>query len=121
MNGVTILDTYTTFLVNDLIALLSCLFLIIGVVGFIILLGDDDADNPLALVCIINLAIIGLFLFISCICEASYAGKEITHYKVFLDDSVKYVDFVDKYEICDQDGMILDVIEKVDNMEVDKD
>lgn len=39
---------------------------------------------------------------------------EVTEYKVTIDDSVKYVEFTEKYEVIDQEGEIYTVREKTD-------
>lgn len=38
---------------------------------------------------------------------------EVTEYKVTIDDSVKYVEFTEKYEVIDQEGEIYTVRERI--------
>jgi hypothetical protein len=38
---------------------------------------------------------------------------EVTEYKVTIDDSVKYVEFTEKYEVVDQEGEIYTVRERM--------
>ena len=66
-----------------------------------------------------------LFIVISClmIALASLLGSTIfsdplppeTHYKVTVDDSVFMKEFLDKYEILDQEGRIYTVRERTEN------
>lgn len=39
---------------------------------------------------------------------------EVTEYKVTIDDSVKYVEFTEKYEVIDQEGEIYTVRERAE-------
>lgn len=112
MTGLTILDTYTVFAPYEGLVILMVFLGILAVVGLFLVL-DDDFCSRIVVAFTINCAICALFLFISLMCEASFMGKQISHYKVILDESVKYIEFVDKYEIYEQEGKILDVIEKM--------
>ena len=61
--------------------------------------------------CFIN-ALTGIFIFAAVAVMTAKPTTYETHYKVTIDDSVSMNEFLDKYEIIDQEGKIYTVKEK---------
>ena len=81
-------------------------------IGFIQGLCDCDVGGG-----VLAGLIVGLIcaLILSPICTALFSKKDVgkeTHYKVTIDDSVSMNEFLDKYEILDQEGKIYTVKER---------
>ena len=110
MTGVEILSSetiYNTFLPPWWLLvglILGATFIILAINLFI------DYYNISALICLI-LAI--TFIIVACL-SGIYDKNSINHieYKVTIDDSVSMTEFMDKYEILDQEGKIYTVKEK---------
>lgn len=111
MNGVEILSE--TYQYESLIS--PIWLVIIGVIGIIIAIIGACTINykklQNALLILAGLAIIGIAV---CFIGAFIETDEIidVEYKVTIDDSVSMNEFLDKYEILDQEGKIYTVKEK---------
>ena len=109
MEGVTILSTATVTLglswgAAILIALVVFVFMFIL---FSVLIVDEPIEYLFAAVAAFLLTAIALIpLWIS------IDPTEVTDYKVIIDNSVKYVEFTEKYEVIDQEGEIYTIREK---------
>jgi hypothetical protein len=105
MEGVTILSIGTAMLgMSWGIAIILALFVL--VVEYM----ADPMDEGFgwrigfaSFVSIVTFAVLALF----CV-----DTTEVTEYKVTIDDSVKYVEFTEKYEVVDQEGEIYTVRER---------
>lgn len=111
MEGVTILNTIEVMastwgfsIVGLIIAILSLLFLI-GIIFSII-------KNEVIITSFLSLLVV-FGVIISTMCFGS-ANEYFDHYEyqVIVDDSVSLVEFTEKYEILDQEGLIYTVKEK---------
>ena len=111
MEGVTILNTIEVMastwgfsIVGLIIAILSLLFLI-GIIFSII-------KNEVFITSFLSMLVV-FDVLISIMCFSS-ANEYFDHYEyqVIIDDSVSLVEFTEKYEILDQEGLIYTVKEK---------
>ena len=111
MEGVTILNTIEVMectwgfsIVGLIIAILSLLFLI-GIIFSII-------KNEVIITSFLSLFVV-FGVVISTMCFGS-VNEYFDHYKyqVIVDDSVSLIEFTEKYEILDQEGLIYTVKEK---------
>ena len=118
MNGVEILNVTEHTIMEPAWSWPMCFGLFIGVFGFALLMGvltglfEGDIETG-----IFAGAIAGLIaaLILSLLLTMAFGKKEVGteyHYKVTIDDSVSMNDFLDKYEILDQEGKIYTVKEK---------
>jgi len=118
MNGVEILNVTEHAIMEHTWSWPMCFGLFIGVFGITLLIGvltglsEGDIETG-----IVAGAIVGLIaaLILSPFLTAAFGQKEVgteTHYKVTIDDSVSMNEFLDKYEIIDQEGKIYTVKEK---------
>ncbi len=118
MNGVEILNVTEHTIMEPAWSWPMCFGLFIGVFGISLLIGvltglsEDDIETG-----IVAGAIVGLIaaLILSPFLTAAFSKKEVgteTHYKVTIDDSVSMNEFLDKYEIIDQEGKIYTVKER---------
>jgi MFS family permease len=106
MEGVTILSTGTAIVgiswgAAIIIALIASLV--------IYLINPLEADFGWRICCA---AYIFILSFIT-LAIVSVDTTEVTEYKVTIDDSVKYVEFMEKYEVIDQEGEIYTVRERI--------
>ena len=118
MNGVEILNITEHAIMERAWSWQMCFGLFVGLLGFCILIGIinglTEGDFQAG---IMSGVIIGLIcaLLLSPTLTAIFAKKEVgkeTHYKVTIDDSVSMNEFLDKYEILDQEGKIYTVKER---------
>lgn len=118
MNGVEILNITEHAIMEHTWSWRMCLGLFIGItcvcvlIGFFQGLSECDAGRG-----VIAGLIVGLIcaLILSPILTALLAKKEVGkeyHYKVTIDDSVSMNEFLDKYDILDQEGKIYTVKER---------
>lgn len=111
MEGVTILNTIEVmagtwgFSVMGLIVAILTLFILIGII-FSIIKNEGLEAALLSL-------FVALGVLISLMCFGT-ANEYFDYYKyqVIIDDSVSLTDFMEKYEILDQEGLIYTVKEK---------
>lgn len=107
MEGVTILSAATValglswgvvFFVAFGAGLLACLLMT---------LQEEDGISTaiISVIVAIVIFILGAFLI-------GVDTTEVTEYKVIIDDSVSYVEFMEKYEVIDQEGEIYTVRER---------
>lgn len=118
MNGVEILNITEHAIMEHAWSWQMCFGLFVGLVcfgvliGFLQGLGDNDIGGGIFAGLIIGLI---FALIASPIFTAIFAKKEVGteyHYKVTIDDSVSMNEFLDKYEILDQEGKIYTVKER---------
>ena len=118
MTGVEILNVTEHAIMEHAWSWSVCFGLFIGLFGLCMLVGfilgckDHDIDTGIKAGLIAGL----IFAFLgSPILTAIFSKKEVGkeyHYKVTIDDSVSMNEFLDKYEIIDQEGKIYTVKEK---------
>lgn len=111
MNGVEILNTiyeYESVISPVWAAILCVLGLVIGVIG-VITIDSDTAQR--VLFTLEGFVIIGIIVCIIGVFVQTDKVIDI-EYKVTIDDSVSMNDFLDKYEILDQEGKIYTVKER---------
>lgn len=118
MTGVEILNVTEHAIMERAWSWEMCFVLFIGifcfcvVMGFFIGLGDFNVSGGVMAGLIVGL-VFALILspILTAIFEEKEVGKEY-HYKVTIDDSVSMNEFLDKYEILDQEGKIYTVKER---------
>jgi hypothetical protein len=122
MNGIEILNStevevnYTT---NWWLWLASFIWLGIIFVGGLIGFRLEDIDKfKTALVGSFIGALVGLLLLLFVGVLVYHPTAYETHYKVTIDDSVLMTEFLDKYEILDQEGKIYTVKEKTNGQTI---
>ena len=109
MEGVTILNQ---FLSNDWAAgfaplILGAVLLFLCIWGSIIMFADECIGPGIVMVFLSLICVVLVFVGASLIAE----GPE-THYQVIIEDSVPMKEFLEKYEIVDQEGQILVIKER---------
>lgn len=118
MTGVEILNVTEHAIMERAWSWSMCFGLFIGlfglcvIIGFVLGLREDDICVGIQVGLITGLicALLG-----SPLLTASFSRKEVGkeyHYKVTIDDSVSMNEFLDKYEILDQEGKIYTVKER---------
>ena len=118
MTGVEILNVTEHSIMKPAWSWSMCFGLFIGLFGFCVLVGflqglrdhDIDAGIKAGLITGLIFALLGSPLF-TALFSKEEVGKEY-HYKVTIDDSVSMNEFLDKYEILDQEGKIYTVKER---------
>ncbi len=114
MNGVEILSStevgvnYTTNWWLAGFIWIGCI-IIGGLIGFLL---EDIYKLETALVTSFIGAMVGLLIWFLVAGFGYHPTSYETHYKVTIDDSVSMNEFLDKYEILDQEGKIYTVKEK---------
>ena len=111
MEGITILNTIEVmastwgFSIMGLIVAIVTLFILIGTIFSLI------KDWRLEAFLLILLVISGVFVSLMCF---NTANEYFDYYKyqVIIDDSVSLTEFMEKYEILDQEGLIYTIKEK---------
>lgn len=109
MDGITILNTY----VSNNYPLFTLFSYALGIVSIIVCIMiivvsvQNDECHPFILFIALS---VGLF-FLRC-GYASHRLPDQTKYQITVDDSVSFNDFMERYEIINQDGKIYTVIEK---------
>ena len=113
MNGVEILSKKEIYAAKTWVALI-CIFALIGTVIFVIAFFNSKRNVALNinLVCMIVCFITFLTLVIIDKNTNYLQDYSHTEYKVIIDDSVLINEFLDKYEIIDQEGKIFTVRER---------
>ena len=110
MNGVEILSSETIY--NGILPIWAlCIGLTLIILGIVVAAcGGSESDITLVSVGVIGV-VIGLILFVLALLPSK---TDISHieYKVTIDDSVSMNEFLDKYEILDQEGKIYTVKER---------
>lgn len=105
MEGVTILATGTAMLgISWGAAIFIALFV------FVIIFAFDPLDEGLGWR--IGFATFMFVLSFLLLVFLAVDTTEVTEYKVTIDDSVSYVEFMEKYEVIDQEGEIYTVRER---------
>lgn len=113
MDGVKILNEYTVYTTQLWVALIG-IFAFVGTFIFLIFLLHSECAVS---ICVNSVCLI--ICFVTFVTFATIDGnsnrlKEYSHteYKVTIDDSVSMNEFLDKYEILDQEGKIYTVKER---------
>lgn len=118
MNGVEILNITEHAIMEPAWSWQMCIGLFIGIFGISLLIGviNGLCEDDIWIGMIAGAAIGLVFaLILSPILTAAFSKKEVGkeyHYKVTIDNSVSMNDFLDKYEILDQEGKIYTVKER---------
>ena len=115
MTGVEILSSETIYVVTEcwwLVPVFSGLGFLIGLIAVIINWIDFGFDSD-GILTVIACVIVGAYLgfFGAIILEHKTDTVDRIEYKVTIDDSVSMNEFLDKYEILDQEGKIYTVKE----------
>ena len=118
MTGVEILNVTEHTIMESAWSWQMCFGLFIGFFGLCMLIGiiqgfrdnDIEAGIKAGLITGLIFALLGSPFF-TALCSKEEVGKEY-HYKVIIDDSVSMNEFLDKYEILDQEGKIYTVKER---------
>jgi hypothetical protein len=108
MEGVTILSTATVTLGMPWIWAILLALIVFIVMYALNPCDDDDFGWRIGFstfVSILGFAILAIF---------AVDTTEVTEYKVTIDDSVKYVEFTEKYEVVDQEGEIYTIRERIE-------
>lgn len=106
MEGVTILSTGTAMLgMSWGAAIIIALTVLVAM--YILNPLEDDFEWRIGFATFISIL---SFIVLSFMVNTT----EVTEYKVIIDDSVKYVEFVEKYEVVDQEGEIYTVRERTE-------
>lgn len=105
MEGVTILSTGTAILGISWGAAI-----IIALIAFVITYAFNPLEDDFGWR--IGFATFIFILGFIALAILAVDTTEVTEYKVTIDDSVKYVEFTEKYEVIDQEGEIYTVREK---------
>lgn len=118
MSGMEILDTQivTTFTGGFNVPIFLATFFMFCIIGLIlgVCLGDNDFDSICGtlLGCLVGLVIGALLGAAS---STPIVEKTEIQYKVTLSDEVSLNDFLERYEILEQEGKILTIVEKEEN------
>ena len=111
MPGVTILNVIEKGGFNPLCLVAGFIFAFIalyGIYGVVALFIDYGFDFSL----IILFAISAACVFVSYVALTNIQQPTYNEYQVIVDSTVKFEDFIARYEIVDQDGKIYTVIER---------
>ena len=110
MEGLTVLSTDTTAIDCPWLAIvLGILCIVLGtvmVVFAIMLFVNGEPTGVLALILSFGMFVLGIFVF------HAVSKPAQTIYKVTIDESVSMVEFYERYEILDQEGLIFTITEK---------
>lgn len=106
MEGVTILSTGTAMLGMPWIWAILLALLVFVVIYALNPFDDDDFGWRIGFATFVSL--FGFAILALCAVDTT----EVPEYKVTIDDSVKYVEFTEKYEVVDQEGEIYTVRER---------
>ena len=117
MNGVEILSQetiYETAFPWWLILVFAGVGLVIGIIVAIVSYIDYKMFDPANFATIFMITVLGAWLGTLGMILLEYETNTINHieYKVTIDDSVSMNEFLDKYEILDQEGKIYTVKER---------
>jgi hypothetical protein len=106
MEGVTILSTGTAMLGIGWGAAII-LALIVFAIDYVFDPLDEEFGWRIGFASFVSIV---TFIILAIFCVDT---TEVTEYKVTIDDSVKYVEFTEKYEVVDQEGEIYTVRERM--------
>lgn len=110
MEGLTLLSTDTIGHENNWVfGLLFFILMMVGVASVACSISMSLDATPL---CVFT-SFVAFALFVLATLAAEEACNPVqTTYKVFIDKSVSMVEFHNRYEIIDQDGLIYEIVEK---------
>lgn len=107
MEGVTILSAATVTL-----GLSWGAAIILSLIVFVIIYAFDPMDGGFGWrIGFASLMLVLSFTILAIFCVDT---TKVTEYKVIIDDSVKYNEFIEKYEVIDQEDEIYTVRERTD-------
>jgi hypothetical protein len=111
MEGLTLLSTETVGCVNPAIMQFCCaMFIIVGLITLVAsIIAGIVFDTDTALIGLL-FTIIATMIGVGC--GAISDNPQHNVYKVTIDESVSMVEFHQRYEIVDQDGLIYEIVEK---------
>ena len=118
MNGVEILSVTEHAIMERAWSWPMFFGLLVGISAFGIIIGMiiglKECDFETGVIAGVMTGLVAA-LILSPLLTAAFGQKEVgteTHYKVTVDDSVSMTEFLDKYEIIDQEGKIYTVKER---------
>lgn len=116
MNGVEILSSETVY-TTEMCEWLLLAFVVAGLlVGLIIFIADwiDSGFDAGGIFLVIACTLVGLFLGAIGLVVSIHETDTVDHieYKVTVSEEVNFVEFIDKYEIIEQEGKIFTVRER---------
>jgi hypothetical protein len=113
MNGVEILNEYTVYTTQTWVTIVGVLAFIGGIVSLVTLAYNKGDFAVWINIISMSICFVTLFTLVAIDGNTNYL-KDYSHieYKVTIDDSVSMNEFLDKYEILDQEGKIYTVKEK---------
>lgn len=108
MNGVTILQTVTP--IASTTVLIACLCGIVAVITLVLaIVSYADFDN---IKWAIAFGIVSVIAIISVIVDLNHPMYDKSQYQVIVDDSVSMTEFIQRYNIIEQEGITYWVTEK---------
>lgn len=109
MDGITVLNTYTSFNYLSFALMLYGFGLAFILVFIMIVMASIKDGEFYPFVTFVSFGV-GVFLLV---CGYNYnKSSPQTRYQITVDDSVSFNDFMERYEIIGQDGKIYTIIEK---------
>lgn len=109
MEGVTILSESPYFPIGLAIVLTVVATVVVGLSVVCVIMRFRDDDNTWLLISVITGVVAGVLVALTI---HGYTTQSHKVYKVTIDDNVSFNDFIEKYEIVDQDGQIYTVKER---------
>lgn len=111
MEGLTLLSTETVGCVNPAIMqFCGVMFVIVGLItAMVSIIAWIEFDISVAF---IGFAFMIIAFMVGGMCCAVADNPQHNVYKVTIDESVSMVEFHQRYEIVDQDGLIYEIVEK---------
>lgn len=106
MEGITILSEYTAGGAPPFATVVGMMAAVVGLV-FIIAGILEEADLIMAIGLVAVCAVGGIAIAVEFVAEDPHQ-----RYEVLIDDTVPFVEFYDRYEIIDQNGLIYEVRER---------
>ena len=111
MEGITILNTVEVMASTWGFSIAGLFFAIVTLLILIVAIFNTIYDEISGAACFYSIAAFGIFVSLL---NFGSANEYFDHYKyqVIIDDSVSLTEFMEKYEILDQEGLIYTVKEK---------
>lgn len=108
MEGVTVLNSYDVSSWTNMTAILCFCFIVLGVVCGLLTLFTIEYDH-LPGYFLAGVVICGIIAF-----SVGLFGSKITttYYEITIDETVNFVEFIDRYNITEQAGKIYTITEK---------
>lgn len=114
LEGITVLSQSTSVIHTPGIGIGSILIIAALITSIVVIFVDNISNRQYIIPSVIYLFVVIpiLIALLKLTLKVEGPSYEIVNYKVIIDDSVKFNDFMKKYEIVDQDGIIYQIIEK---------